>query len=221
MNETDSITEELRKRIKSADRRDTIYEYRVDFTYIADDIDECFDHELRAKQKEIDGLKDDNTALRAKIGEREKLASKQTDDILKLEHRVRDLKAKLDASIPLPVDADGVPTAIEDTIYWDDAPETHCSGNVIGIVINGNGVLAPRVVGGREPSRWTHAAPEPSETIEDILRDADIGPTKTITEDGTSVNLSPVAMRIIKANKRIFAKRGYIAGFRDGAGGLA
>ena len=53
---------------------------------IADRIDARFTHELQAKQEEIDGLRSDNA----------------------------DLQARLDASIPLPVDADGVPWTCAD-----------------------------------------------------------------------------------------------------------
>ena len=114
---------------------------------VADRIDARFDRELQAKHGEVDGLK----------------------------AYVDDLQARLDASIPLPLDADGVPTTIGDTIFWTDAPlgeDTRCHGNVIGFVVNGHGVIAPRVTGGREPSMWTHFAPEPPDSQERIDADA-------------------------------------------------
>ena len=115
---------------------------------VADRIDERFSRELTAKQDEVDGLRSDNA----------------------------DLQARLDASIQPPVDADGVPTTIGDTIYWDDGQiggGRSCDGKVIGIAINGHGVLAPRVSSGREPSVWTHVAPEPPDSQERIDADAE------------------------------------------------
>ena len=118
MNE--SITNELRELIEeywphsdSYWREDgKMFAHSIDA--IADRIDERFDRELRAKQDEIDGLKADNEALRAKIDEWEKLANKQTDTILKSEYMCKAMQARLDASIPLPVDANWVPWTCAD-----------------------------------------------------------------------------------------------------------
>ena len=89
---SESITKELRSsavtrgaiRIDAWDPIVVISESKRDD--IADDIDERFTHELEAKQAEVDALKSDNS----------------------------DLRARLDASIPLPVDADGVPWSGDD-----------------------------------------------------------------------------------------------------------
>ena len=80
---SESITEELREYAAEHSywRRGTEYVTMNDILPIADRIDERFDRELRAKQDEMDGLKAD----------------------------MSDLQARLDASMPLPVDADGVP----------------------------------------------------------------------------------------------------------------
>lgn len=108
---SESITEELREYAAEHSywRRGTEYVTMNDILPIADRIDARFDRELRAKQDEMDGLKADNAELQAKIDEWEKLASKQTDTILKSEHRCQAMQAKPNASIPVPVDADGVP----------------------------------------------------------------------------------------------------------------
>ena len=102
---SESITDELRE--YAADNN---YAWENAVCWFADRID----RELTAKQDEVDGLKSDNEALHAKIDRLEKLANKQTDTILKSEHRCRDLQARLDASIPLPVDANGVPWTCAD-----------------------------------------------------------------------------------------------------------
>lgn len=84
---SESITKEL---------RDCIFDC-PHLKGVADRIDARFDRELRAK-----------------IDEWEKLASKQTDTILRSEHRCQAMQAKLDASIPAPLDADGVPWTGDD-----------------------------------------------------------------------------------------------------------
>ncbi len=94
---SESITKELRSsavtrgaiRIDAWDPIVVISESKRDD--IADRIDTQFDRELRAKQDEVDGLRSDNF----------------------------DLQAKLDASMPLPVDADGVPWIGDEMRYVD------------------------------------------------------------------------------------------------------
>ena len=118
MNE--SITKELRELIEEHWPHSDSYwrEGEMMFAHglyaIADRIDARFDRELTAKQDEVDGLKADNEALRAKIDELEKLANKQTDTILKSEYMCKAMQARLDASIPLPVDANWVPWTCAD-----------------------------------------------------------------------------------------------------------
>ena len=89
---SESITKELRELIDEHWSR-SITGYRTNWRgfamtmyAIANDIDARFDRELQAKQDEIDGLKAD----------------------------MSDLQARLDASIPVPVDADGVPWTCAD-----------------------------------------------------------------------------------------------------------
>ena len=106
---SESITKELREYAADND-----YASKNTVCWFADRIDARFDRELTAKQDEIDGLKADNEALRAKIDEWEKLANKQTDTILKSEHRCQAMQARIDASILPPVDADGVPWTCAD-----------------------------------------------------------------------------------------------------------
>ena len=85
---SESITEELREYAAEHSywRRGTEYVTLNDLLPIADRIDARFDRELQAKHDEIDGLKSD----------------------------MSDLQARLDASIPVPVDADGVPWTCAD-----------------------------------------------------------------------------------------------------------
>ena len=76
----------------------------------------------------------------------------------------------------VPIDADGMPTHVGDEVFWDDRPlgrDKSCHGKVIGFVVNGHGVIAPRVTGGREPSMWTHVAPEPPDSQERIDADTE------------------------------------------------
>jgi len=185
---SESITKELRRYAWDCPREDVSDHAGNVIDDIADRIDARFDRELQAKQDEI-----------------------------------ADLQARLDASILPPVDIDGKAWTCDDVdksfSLTDGDKATEGTIREIAYAWPRDGWFIVDQYDTHYPAdKCRHVAPEPPETIEDILRDADVGPTKTITEDGTSVNLSPVAMRIIKANKRIFAKRGYIAGFRDGAG---
>ena len=92
MDESESITKELRSaavtrgaiRIDAWDSIVVMSESKRDG--IADGIDARFTHELEAKQEEIDALRADNAKL----------------------------QTRLDASIPVPVDADGVPWTCAD-----------------------------------------------------------------------------------------------------------
>ena len=104
---SESITKELRSaavtrgaiRIDAWDSIVVMSESKRDG--VADRIDARFTHELQAKQDEIDGLKSDNA----------------------------ELQARLDASLPLPVDADGVPWTGEEARFFDvDGKEFAMSG---------------------------------------------------------------------------------------------
>lgn len=140
-------------------------------TDIADRIDARFTAELMAKHDEIDGLKADNEALRAKIDEWEKLANKQTDTILKSEHRCQAMQAKLDASIPAPLDADGVPCRIGDLLE----AEEHIPRKAVGYYLADEStpcVTLDFVSPSIEASRLHHVAPEPPDSQERIDADA-------------------------------------------------
>ena len=112
--------------------RDCIFD-RPHLKGVADRIDARFTHELEAKQEEMDGLKADNAKL----------------------------QARLDASIPLPVDADGVPCHIGDLLE----AEEHIPRKAVGYYLaeSTTCVTLDFVSPSIEASRLHHVAPEPPE----------------------------------------------------------
>ena len=100
----------------------------------ADRIDARFAAEMTAKQDEIDGLKAD----------------------------VADLQARLDASMPLPVDADGVPCRIGDLLETEE----HIPRKAVGYYLADEStpcVTLDFVSPSIEASLLHHVAPEPPE----------------------------------------------------------
>ena len=200
---SESITKELREYAADND-----YASKNTVCWFADRIDARFTAELTAKQDEIDGLKADNEALRAKVDEWEKLANKQTDTILKSEHRCQAMQARidasesynsalrtectdlrdklntrtierdglqsfLDASIPMPPDADGVPwTGREDEFIADTGERCRLLG-VMHSVECGD-FLEVDDGSGRYfiADACHHVAPEPHDSQERIDADA-------------------------------------------------
>ena len=141
----ESITEELREYAAEHSywRRGTEYVTMNDILPIADRIDARFTHELEAKQDEVDGLRSDNA----------------------------DLQAKLDASITLPLDADGVPCRIGDLLE----AEEHIPRKAVGYYLADEStpcVTLDFVSPSIEASRLHHVAPEPPDSQERI--DADV-----------------------------------------------
>ena len=111
--------------------------------WFADRIDARFDKELTAKQDEVDGLKAD----------------------------VDDLQASLDASIPMPLDADGVPCKPGDLMETDE----HIPRKVVGYYLADEStpcVTLEFVSPSIEASRLHHVAPEPPDSQERIDADA-------------------------------------------------
>ena len=102
-------------------------------------IDERFTHELQSKQDEVDGLKDDNS----------------------------DLQVRLDASMPLPVDADGVPCRIGDLLETEE----HIPRKAVGYYLADEStpcVTLDFVSPSIEASRLHHVAPEPLDSQDRI-----------------------------------------------------
>ena len=135
---SESITEELREYAAEHSywRRGTEYVTLNDLLPIADRIDARFDRELQAKHDEIDGLKAD----------------------------VDGLQARLDASMPLPLDADGVPwTGREDEFIADT--DERC--RLLGVLhsVEGGDFLEVDDGSGRYfiADACRHVAPEPPE----------------------------------------------------------
>ncbi len=137
---SESITKELRSaavtrgaiRIDAWDSIVVMSESKRDG--IADGIDARFTRELEAKQDEVDGLKAD----------------------------VADLQAWLDASMPLPVDADGVPCRIGDLLE----AEEHIPRKAVGYYLADEStpcVTLDFVSPSIEASELHHVAPEPPE----------------------------------------------------------
>ena len=115
-----------------------------DLVSIADRIDERFTHELEAKQAEVDALRSDNA----------------------------DLQARLDASMPLPVDADGVPCRIGDLLE----AEEHIPRKAVGYYLADEStpcVTLDLVSPSIEASRLHHVAPEPPDSQGRIDADAE------------------------------------------------
>jgi hypothetical protein len=161
---------------------------------IADHIDERFDRELRAKQDEIDGLKAD----------------------------IADLQARLDASIQPPVDIDGTRW----TGYDVDKP---FSPTDVGKAAEG---LVREIVYDWPREGWwivdqydthypadrcRHVAPEPTDTIEDIERDAsDVAPDAYRPRMIPYDELDGLSAEMAKSID--IARRAYEQGKLDGAG---
>lgn len=142
---SESITEELREYAAEHSywRRGTEYVTLNDLLPIADRIDARFDRELQAKHDEIDGLKAD----------------------------VDGLQARLDASMPLPLDADGVPwTGREDEFIADT--DERC--RLLGVMhsVEGGDFLEVDDGSGRYfiAGACHHVAPE---TLEDVRKSCD------------------------------------------------
>ena len=92
-----------------------------------------------------------------------------------LRGEVAALQAKLDASIPLPLDADGVPCAWGDLVVAYDRSEDHAR-RVRGWYLDTQNIWWVKVFGDIREGSWVasechHVAPKP-ETIEDVLKDA-------------------------------------------------
>lgn len=145
---SESITEELREYAAEHSywRRGTEYVTLNDLLPIADRIDARFDRELQAKHDEIDGLKAD----------------------------VDGLQARLDASMPLPLDADGVPwTGREDEFIADT--DERC--RLLGVMhsVEGGDFLEVDDGSGRYfiADACHHVALEPPESIEDVRKSCD------------------------------------------------
>ena len=93
-------------------------------------------------------------------------------EILRLKSERDELQAELGTSMPLPLDADGVPCRIGDVLEWEQMGEGRRHGRMVGIVRNGHGLVVPRCDDGREPCTCRHVAPKP-ETIEDVRKSKD------------------------------------------------
>ena len=217
----ESITEELREYAAEHSywRRGTEYVTMNDILPIADRIDERFDREPRAKQDEMDGLKADNEALRAKIDEWEKLANKQTDTILKSEHRCQAMQARLDASIPVPVDADGVPWTCADVdksfSLTDGDKATEGTVREIAYACPLEGWWIVDQYDTHYPAdRCHHVAPEPPETIEDVRKSCD----NTVSYLASVSGMGWHDVETFSKDVHEQLDRAYSCGKRDGAG---
>ena len=170
-------------------------EYAADYEYalgkhvcwFADRIDARFDRELTAKQDEIDGLKADNA----------------------------DLQARLDASMPLPVDADGVPwTGREDEFIADT--DERC--RLLGVMhsVEGGDFLEVDEGSGRYfiADACRHVAPEPPETIEDVRKSCD----NTIAYLASVSGMGWHDVETFSKDVHKQLDHAYACGKRDGAG---
>ena len=186
---SESITEELREYAAEHSywRRGTEYVTLNDLLPIADRIDARFTHELEAKQDEVDALKSDNSAL----------------------------QVRLDASIPVPVDAEGVPWTWADV----DKPFSLTDGDkTTEGTVRETAYAWPRegwwIVDQYDThypaDRCRHGTLEPPETIDAIRDDARRFDEIAAPEwDGVIPNTLGCV------------NRAYDCGKRDGAGGLS
>lgn len=180
---SESITEELREYAAEHSywRRGTEYVTLNDLLPIADRIDARFDRELQAKQGEVDGLKADVADLQARLDASESynsaLRTECTDLRDKLNTRTieRDgLQSFLDASIPMPPDADGVPwTGREDEFIADTGERCRLLGVMHSV--EGGDFLEVDDGSGRYfiADACHHVALEPPESIEDVRKSCD------------------------------------------------
>ena len=153
--------------------------------WFADRIDERFTHELQSKQDEVDGLKAYNA----------------------------DLQARLDASMPLPLDADGVPCRIGDLLE----AEEHIPRKAVGYYLADEStpcVTLDFVSPSIEASRLHHVAPESPETIEDVRKSCDN--TVAYLASVSGMGWHDVETFSKDVHKQL--NRAYDCGRRDGAG---
>jgi hypothetical protein len=117
---------------------------------------ECEDNDLRL----------DNDELRARIKVLESNELENAEDYDRVKAERDDLKAKLDASMPLPLDADGVPCRIGDKVS-DSNGMTHTVCEIgDGYISTPEGPLNPEFC-----QHVSKVAPKP-ETIEDVRKAA-------------------------------------------------
>ena len=159
--------------------RDCIF-YCPHLKGVADRIDGRVARELQSKQAEVDGLRSDNA----------------------------DLQARLDASMPLPVDADGVPCRIGDLLETEE----HIPRKAVGYYLADEStpcVTLDFVSPSIEASLLHHVAPEPPETIEDVRNIAQSAECLTnlfFHADGEGISAAELV------------DRAYACGRLDGAG---
>ena len=189
MSENESITQYLRGWLSYEG-----YNRFSEAWYIADRIDARFTHELDAKQEEVDGLRSDNA----------------------------DLQARLGASMPLPVDIDGARWTGEDV----DKPfaltdgDKATEGLVREIVYDWpreGWFIVDQYDTNYPADRCRHVAPEPTDTIEDIERDAsDVAPDAYRPRMIPYDELDGLSAEMAKSID--IARRAYEQGKLDGAG---
>ncbi|MGL5174637.1 MAG: hypothetical protein ACRC75_12360 [Olsenella sp.] len=190
---SESITKELREYAAEHSywRRGTEYVTMNDILPIADRIDERFDRELRAKQEEVDGLKADNAKP----------------------------QAKLDASMPLPVDADGVPWTCADVdksfSLTDGDKTTEWTVRDIAYAWPREGWWIVDQYDTHYPAgRCRHVVHWPPETIEDVRKSCD----NTVSYLASVSGMGWHDVETFSKDVHEQLDRAYSCGKRDGAG---
>lgn len=221
---SESITEELREYAAEHSywRRGTEYVTLNDLLPIADRIDARFDRELQAKQGEVDGLKADVADLQARLDASESynsaLRTECTDLRDKLNTRTieRDgLQSFLDASIPMPPDADGVPwTGREDEFIADTGERCRLLGVMHSV--EGGDFLEVDDGSGRYfiADACHHVALEPPESIEDVRKSCD----NTIAYLASVSGMGWHDVETFSKDVHKQLDHAYACGKRDGAG---
>ena len=197
MDESESITKELRSaavtrgaiRIDAWDSIVVMSESKRDG--IADGIDARFTHELEAKQEEIDALRADNAKL----------------------------QARLDASIPVPVDADGVPWTCADVdksfSLADGDKTTEGTVREIAYAWPREGWWIVDQYDTHYPAdRCRHVVPGPPETIEDVRKSCD----STVSYLASVSGMGWHDVETFSKDVHEQLDRAYACGKRDGAG---
>lgn len=199
MSTNESITKELRRYAWDCPREDVSDHAGNVIDGIADRIDERFSRELQAKQDEVYALQGE--ILRLKMN----LASACAER--------NGLQVKQGASIPLPLDADGVPCHIGDEIQ----PIGMKSFEVKKIIYNGR--QKQEMVGPNGAGEYyfadicRHVAPKP-ETIEDVRKAKD----NAIAYLAQSGVMGWADLNTFSSDFAQVFDRAYFCGKRDGAG---
>jgi hypothetical protein len=116
------------------------------------------------------------------------------DEVIRLEHERDELQTKLDASMPLPLDADGVPCRIGDEMEYRGK-------NFVVCAVNSKFVIDEDCLSWLVKNDCHHVAPKP-ETIEDVREEANGIDWGTLGDDNSSGAAESLIDRAYECGKR-------------------